>query len=116
MNKSLFFATIFAVFSVVISSSCSKPEVTSNSFSTQDATIVSNIAYISEFTVKCGSGDIGSIYAELDGNVVPVSVVGPNRYQVRKFLLLVAVHISENHRSIIIYIFLNHVYMVINYF
>lgn len=82
MNEALFFATIFTVFSTVICSSCSKPEVTSKSFTTQDATIVSNIAYISEFTVKCGSDDIGSIYAELDGNVVPVSIVGPNRYQV----------------------------------
>lgn len=82
MCKSLFFTTVFALISAVICSSCTNPEVTSKSFTTQDATIVSNIAYISEFTVKCDSGDIGSIYAELDGNVVPVSIVGPNRYQV----------------------------------
>ncbi|KAG5888192.1 hypothetical protein JTB14_016408 [Gonioctena quinquepunctata] len=28
------------------------------------------------------SGSIGNLYAELDGNVSPVSIVGPNRYQV----------------------------------
>ncbi|KAG5893631.1 hypothetical protein JTB14_015070 [Gonioctena quinquepunctata] len=62
--------------------SCSNPEVTSTSFTTLDATIVSSIAYISDFTVKCSSGSISNLYAELDGNVSPVSIVGPNQYQV----------------------------------
>nr|XP_023024242.1 translocon-associated protein subunit delta-like [Leptinotarsa decemlineata] len=63
-------------------SSCSNPEVTSTSFTTLDATIVSNIAYISEFTVKCSSGVVGNLYSELDGNISPVSIVGSNQYQV----------------------------------
>nr|CAH7768424.1 unnamed protein product [Callosobruchus chinensis] len=74
------------LFSVFISSglcsSCANLDVSSSSFTTQDATIVSKIAYISEFTVKCSSGEVGSLYAEVDNNVVPVSVVGSNKFQV----------------------------------
>ncbi|KAJ8945610.1 hypothetical protein NQ314_009137 [Rhamnusium bicolor] len=69
MAQLLFLAMIFAVLSVGLCSSCSGFEVTSKSFTTQDATIVSNIAFISEFTVKCGSGELESLYVELDGNV-----------------------------------------------
>ncbi|KAJ8923490.1 hypothetical protein NQ315_010068 [Exocentrus adspersus] len=82
MYKSVFTVTIFAVFSVVHCSSCLNIDVTSKSFTTQDATIVSNIGYISEFTVGCSSGDVTSLYAELEGNLVPVSVVGSSKYQV----------------------------------
>lgn len=62
---------------------CSNPEVTSKSFTTQDATIVSHIGFISEFSVKCSSGQVSSLYAQLeDGSVIPVAVVGPQAYQV----------------------------------
>ncbi|CAH1955657.1 unnamed protein product [Acanthoscelides obtectus] len=74
------------LFSIFVSSgfcsSCSNLEVSSTSFTTQDATIVSKIGYISEFTVKCSSGNVGSLYAEVDNNIVPASVVGTNKYQV----------------------------------
>lgn len=61
---------------------CSNPEVAATSFTTLDATIVTNIAYISEFSVKCSSGKLGNLYAELDGTISPVSTVGNNRFQV----------------------------------
>lgn len=79
---------LLAVFGILVCccSSCSNPDVTFTSFSTLDATIVTNIAYISEFSVKCSSGQVGSLYAELDGNLVPVSIVEANKYQVRKLL------------------------------
>ncbi|KAJ8976558.1 hypothetical protein NQ317_014211 [Molorchus minor] len=82
MEKCLFFFTICAVLCGVFCSTCVNPQVTSKSFTTLDATIVSNIAYISEFSVQCSSEEIGNLYAELDGNVFPVSIVGSNKYQV----------------------------------
>lgn len=82
MNHLLLCGAILAVLFVGYSDSCSNPEVTSKSFTTQDATIVTKIAYISEFNVNCGSGKVTSLYANINGNVVPVSVVAPNTYQV----------------------------------
>ncbi|XP_076262199.1 translocon-associated protein delta [Rhynchophorus ferrugineus] len=62
---------------------CSNPEVTSKYFTTQDATIVSHIGFISEFSVKCSSGQVSSLYAQLeDGSIIPVAIVGPQTYQV----------------------------------
>ncbi|XP_022910346.1 translocon-associated protein subunit delta [Onthophagus taurus] len=72
----------FALFASSYAETCSQPKVTSNSFTTQDATIVSNIAYIAEFEVECTSGGLTNLYAEVDGNVVPVSSTGQNKYQV----------------------------------
>ncbi|KAK4871664.1 hypothetical protein RN001_015788 [Aquatica leii] len=76
----------FVIFSVIIYSgycnSCKNLEVTSKSFTTQDATIVTNIAYISEFTVKCSSGSLSHAYADVEGVIVPVFEVSPNTFQV----------------------------------
>lgn len=74
---------IFVVFLAGFSSACSSPQVTSKSFTTQDATIVAHIGFISEFQVKCASGEVSSLYAELeDGSIIPVAIVGSNTYQV----------------------------------
>ncbi|XP_044257334.1 translocon-associated protein subunit delta-like [Tribolium madens] len=81
MFRSFLIASIFA-FSAVFGDSCTKPEITSTSFTTQDATIVTNIAYIADFTLKCSNGQVPPLYAEVNGNIVPVSVVGPNQYQI----------------------------------
>ncbi|KAK5639255.1 hypothetical protein RI129_011747 [Pyrocoelia pectoralis] len=62
--------------------SCKNVEVSSKSFTTQDATIVTNIAYISEFIVKCGSGSLSHTYADVDGTIIPVFEVGPSTFQV----------------------------------
>ncbi|KAF5272856.1 hypothetical protein FQR65_LT00452 [Abscondita terminalis] len=74
------------IFSVICYSgycnTCKNVEVTSKSFTTQDATIVTNIAYISEFTVKCGSGSLSHAYADVEGIIVPVFEVAPNTFQV----------------------------------
>lgn len=77
--------TLFALISFVYCDKCSNIEVTSKSFTTQDATIVTNIAYISEFGVTCGSGSISHLYADLDGVILPVLVTGSNKYQVCYF-------------------------------
>ncbi|ENN76764.1 hypothetical protein HUJ04_012339 [Dendroctonus ponderosae] len=83
MLKQLVFACLFLVFLPALSLACVKPEVTSKSFTTQDATIVAHIGFISEFQVKCSSGEVSSLYAELeDKTIVPVAIVAPNIYQV----------------------------------
>ncbi|XP_017781085.1 PREDICTED: translocon-associated protein subunit delta [Nicrophorus vespilloides] len=79
MNSNVF---LFVAFVLGACSACKSPEVTSTQFTTQDGTIVANIAYITEFSIKCASGVVGNLYASFEGNVVPVSVVGENQYQV----------------------------------
>lgn len=86
MAKLLALATVISIFSTGLCSSCSNLEVASKSYTTVDATIVSNIAYIAEFSVKCGSGQPGFLYAEVNGNLVPVSTLEPNKYQVNTIL------------------------------
>lgn len=82
MARSLSFLAIFALISTALCSTCTSPQVTSKSFTTQDATIVASIGFIAEFNVKCSSGSVTNLYAELNGNVVPVSSVGNSNYQV----------------------------------
>lgn len=76
------FIALFAVISCGLCESCIEPKITSRTFTTQDATVVTNIAYITEFDVECGAGTISSLYADVDGNVQPVSLIGLNSYQV----------------------------------
>ncbi|XP_065156291.1 uncharacterized protein Tapdelta [Atheta coriaria] len=73
---------LLSLISVGLCNVCSSPEVVTTSFTTQDATIVANIAYIGEFSIKCGTGSAGNLYAEVDDNIVPVSIIGSNQYQV----------------------------------
>ncbi|CAG9855212.1 unnamed protein product [Phyllotreta striolata] len=78
----LYILAFISLLSCTFCLGCSNPKVTSSSFTTVDATIVTNIAYISEFSVTCESGKAGNLYAEVEGNISPVSIVGNNRYQV----------------------------------
>lgn len=73
---------LLALISTVISETCIEPKVTTRTFTTQDATVVTNIAYITEFDVECGAGRISNLYADIDGNIQPVSLIDPNTYQV----------------------------------
>ncbi|CAG9760335.1 unnamed protein product [Ceutorhynchus assimilis] len=83
MADHFLFSVLLLVVFVGLISACTNPQVTSKSFTTQDATIVTHIGFISEFEVKCSSGDISSLYAELpDGSIIPAAVVGTNKYQV----------------------------------
>lgn len=64
------------------SSTCIDPEIISTSYTTEDATILTHIAYISEFTVKCNSGIITNLYALMGETIQPVGVTGLSRYQI----------------------------------
>lgn len=86
MSKLLFVCALAAVFSASLALTCTDPSVDSTSFTTLDATIVSQIAFISEFTLKCSNqaSETTSLFAEFDGKLSPVARVGSDRYQVRK--------------------------------
>lgn len=63
---------------------CSKPEVSAQSYTTPDATILTNIGFVAEFTLKCGNGvQNPALFAELGGKTQPVARIGANKYQVR---------------------------------
>ncbi|XP_058453277.1 translocon-associated protein subunit delta [Malaya genurostris] len=83
--KALPVLTLIALLASVCSaSSCSNPEVKSSFFSTSDATIVSQIAFVTEFTLKCSSSGSEKLplFAEVGGKLAPVVRVGDNKYQV----------------------------------
>lgn len=80
--KIVYICSFFAILSSALANSCNNPQITSNSFTTQDATIVANIAYVSEFVVKCDSGIVSNLYADVNGIFSPVTIIGSNKYQV----------------------------------
>ncbi|KAK0089114.1 hypothetical protein PV325_009145 [Microctonus aethiopoides] len=63
---------------------CQKPEVTASAYVTEDATILTNVAFTTQFTLKCSNGvkDI-TLYAECEGKALPaVKLSVDNKYQV----------------------------------
>ncbi|XP_055541710.1 translocon-associated protein subunit delta [Wyeomyia smithii] len=84
-SKSLLFAALVVLSaSACWASSCTNPEVKSSFFSTSDATIVSQIAFVAEFTLKCSNAGAEKLplFAEVGGKVAPVVRVGDTKYQV----------------------------------
>ncbi|XP_075222106.1 translocon-associated protein delta [Lycorma delicatula] len=65
-------------------STCTKPEVTASAYTTQDATVLTNIAFVAEFSLKCSNGVKGiPLYAEINGKTLPAAKTGEdNKYQV----------------------------------
>ncbi|XP_069686969.1 translocon-associated protein subunit delta [Periplaneta americana] len=63
---------------------CTKPEVSASAYTTQDATVLTNIAFVAEFTLKCGNHVTGlPLYAEINGKTLPAARIGDdNKYQV----------------------------------
>ncbi|XP_045781539.1 translocon-associated protein subunit delta [Maniola jurtina] len=77
--------TIFAIaISGSLAESCKNPQVEAASFTTLDATVVTQIAYITEFTLKCDNPlpENYALYAEVDGKALTAARVGVNKYQV----------------------------------
>lgn len=87
MSKLMFIcALLSAIVSVSFGLSCKSLTANSvKSFTTQDATIVSQIAYIAEFELICDGPESAPIFAEFDGQLSPVSRTGANQFQVRPF-------------------------------
>lgn len=71
--------------------SCNNPKATVTSFSTQDATILTELAHIGEFSIKCSNTNTKPLvlYGQFPcGKVIPVAQVGENKYQVNKYFTL----------------------------
>uniref|UniRef100_A0A2H1V8U1 Translocon-associated protein subunit delta n=1 Tax=Spodoptera frugiperda TaxID=7108 RepID=A0A2H1V8U1_SPOFR len=75
---------LFAIASVAFAQGCTNPQVEATSFTSLDATVVTQIAYITEFTLKCDNPlpENYALYAEVEGKPLTAARVGENRYQV----------------------------------
>ncbi|XP_033347812.1 translocon-associated protein subunit delta [Bombus vosnesenskii] len=82
----------FIVFSILIicgifdtfAETCQKPEVVASAYVTEDATILTNVAFTTQFVLKCSNGVKGiTLYAEVDGKSLPAArLSSDNKYQV----------------------------------
>ncbi|XP_030038704.2 translocon-associated protein subunit delta [Manduca sexta] len=81
-----YIVSLFAVafISGVVGESCQNPKVEATSFTSLDATVVTQIAYITEFTLSCDNPlpENYALYAEVDGKSLSAARIGPNKYQV----------------------------------
>ncbi|CAB0041146.1 unnamed protein product [Trichogramma brassicae] len=68
----------------VSAETCLKPEVSASAYVTEDATVLTQVAFTTQFTLKCTNGAKGiSLYAEVDGKSMPaVRLSADNKYQV----------------------------------
>lgn len=85
MSKLLFVCAFSAIISLSLGLSCTSPTVESvKTFTTEDATIVSQIAFISKFQLKCSNkaSETTPLFAEVDGKLSPVARVGNDEFQV----------------------------------
>ncbi|XP_068625968.1 translocon-associated protein subunit delta [Battus philenor] len=64
--------------------SCQNPKVEATSFTSLDATVVTQIAYITEFTLVCDNQlpENYALYGEVDGKSLTAARVGQNKYQI----------------------------------
>ncbi|CAH2242405.1 jg26667 [Pararge aegeria aegeria] len=77
--------TIFALaISGSLGDSCQNPKVEAAYFTSLDATVVTQIAYITEFTLKCDNPlpENYALYAEVEGKPLTAARIGENKYQV----------------------------------
>lgn len=76
-------AAILAFVTLSSATSCKSPSVTgSSSFTTVDGTIVSQVAYIAEFELKCSNSEAVPLFAEYAGRIAPVAKIASDKYQV----------------------------------
>lgn len=79
---------ILAIFALAIggsfAQSCQNPQVEAASFTSLDATVVTQIAYITEFTLKCDNplAENYALYAEVEGKPLIAARIADNKYQV----------------------------------
>ncbi|KAM3958696.1 translocon-associated protein delta [Aphomia sociella] len=75
---------LIAFSSNAIAQSCQNPNVEAASFTSLDATVVTQIAYITEFTLKCDNPlpENYALYAEVEGRPLTAARIGENKYQV----------------------------------
>lgn len=87
MNRFIVFSIILIFgISKAVSETCQKPEVIASAYVTEDATILTNVAFTTQFLLKCSNGVKGiTLYAEVDGKSLPAArLSSDNKYQVLK--------------------------------
>jgi translocon-associated protein subunit delta len=64
-------------------STCTEPKVTASSYTPADSQVLSAIPFIAEFSLACANGEAPTLFADIDGALVPViqSLEG-DKYQV----------------------------------
>lgn len=73
----------FTLFMSTFAGTCKEPELRVKTFTNEDATVLTHIAFISEFTMSCDNiKESSNLYAAFDDNLIPVSRTGDNKYQV----------------------------------
>lgn len=84
MNKIIFLCALIGIISVAFAETCQKPEIVASSYVTEDATVLTNVAFTMQFILKCSNGVKGiSLYAEVEGKTLPaVRLSADNKYQV----------------------------------
>ncbi|KAI5645051.1 translocon-associated protein, delta subunit precursor (TRAP-delta) domain-containing protein [Phthorimaea operculella] len=75
---------LVAFLSGALAESCQNPKVEASSFTSLDATVVTQIAYITELTLSCDNKipENYALYAEVDGKPLTAARIGENKYQV----------------------------------
>ena len=64
-------------------SACTDPKVTASSYTPADSQVLTAIPFIAEFSLACANGDKPSLYADIDGTLVPVTQgIEGDKYQV----------------------------------
>lgn len=103
MSRFLATVAVFAaVFACAAAASCESPKIDLKYFTTGDATIVSQIALIGEFTLDCADSSATglALFAEFEGRITPVARLDSNKYQVSEYDCLGCLdalcHISKN--------------------
>ncbi|XP_063222480.1 translocon-associated protein subunit delta [Bacillus rossius redtenbacheri] len=78
-----FLTCVLGFLSAVSADTCVQPEVVASAYTTQDATILTSIAFVAEFSLTCRNNVKGVIlYAEINGKTVPAARIGDSKYQV----------------------------------
>ncbi|XP_043255524.1 translocon-associated protein subunit delta [Colletes gigas] len=75
---------IISAVSRISGETCQKPEVVASAYVTEDATILTNVAFTTQFVLKCSNGVKGvTLYAEVEGKALPAArLSSDNKYQV----------------------------------
>ncbi|KDR24467.1 translocon-associated protein subunit delta [Zootermopsis nevadensis] len=68
--------SVLAVSKFALADVCSKPEVSASAYTTQDATVLTDVAFVAEFTLNCGNHVTRlPLYAEVNGKMLPAAMV-----------------------------------------
>lgn len=81
-GRIVFLFSVVFPFTFVTANQCVEPQVSSNSYTTQDAFILREIAYVSNFNVKCKSGEASNLYALIGTTITPVAQVAAGLYEI----------------------------------